>query len=110
MDLLNKLDKEGKIKIGDTGIPKTLSSTGRLKDAADLGGVTKGGAIYINPNSKLDRIDLRDGAAAHGEDAWLRFARRIAGHGFQVDKDGRTELAHFEGTRFVGPVGPRREV
>lgn len=53
LDLLNKLGKKGKIKIGDTGVPKTLSSTGRLKDAAGLGGVTKGGTIYINPNSKL---------------------------------------------------------
>jgi hypothetical protein len=24
-----------------------------LKDAADLGGIAKGGAIYLNPNSKL---------------------------------------------------------
>jgi hypothetical protein len=41
LDLLNKLDKKGKIKIGDTGVPKTLSPTGRLKDAGDLGGVAK---------------------------------------------------------------------
>lgn len=37
-------------------------------------------------------------------------SRRDAGHGFQVDENGRTELAHIERTRAVGPVGPWREV
>ena len=53
LDKLNELVKKKKIKIGDAGVPKTLSSTGRLKDAPGLGEIEKGGKIFLNPSSTV---------------------------------------------------------
>ncbi|MGH9904947.1 MAG: hypothetical protein ACRD8U_05095, partial [Pyrinomonadaceae bacterium] len=53
LDKLNELVKKKKIKIGDTGVPKSLSPTGRLKDAPDLGEIEKGGKVFLNPSSGI---------------------------------------------------------
>jgi hypothetical protein len=53
LELLNKLEKQGKLKIKDTSVPKYLSSTGRLKDNPRISGIAKGGSAYFNANSRL---------------------------------------------------------
>jgi hypothetical protein len=53
LDTLNKLVKDKKLKIGDTSVPKSLSSTGRLKDAPGLGEIEKGGRVFLNPSSTV---------------------------------------------------------
>jgi RHS repeat-associated protein len=53
LETLNKLVKDKKLKIGDTGVPKQLSPTGRLKDAPGLGEIEKGGRVFLNPSSSV---------------------------------------------------------
>jgi hypothetical protein len=53
LNTLNKLVKDKKLKIGDTGVPKNLSPTGRLKDAPGLGEIEKGGRVFLNPSSSV---------------------------------------------------------
>ena len=53
LDTLNKLVKDKKLKIRDTSVPKSLSPTGRLKDAPGLGEIEKGGRVFLNPSSTV---------------------------------------------------------
>jgi RHS repeat-associated protein len=53
LETLNKLVKDKKLKIGDTGVPRQLSPTGRLKDAPGLGEIEKGGRVFLNPSSSV---------------------------------------------------------
>jgi len=46
-----------------------------------------------------DWIDVRDGAAAHEQDAWMGRARRTAGDGLQVDQDGWTKVEKVKKSR-----------
>lgn len=55
LNKLNELVNKKKIKIEDTGVPKTLSPTGRLKDAPGLGEIEKGGRVFLNPSSTIMR-------------------------------------------------------
>jgi len=66
LDLLNKLAKKGKIRIGDTGIPKALSPTGRLTGAPGIGAYAKDAKIFLNPASSIVKGTLNPGAAVFG--------------------------------------------
>jgi len=65
LEKLNEL-KKGKIKIGDTKIPKALSPTGKLSGALGIGAYAKDGKIFLNPASSIVKGTLNPGAAVFG--------------------------------------------
>lgn len=66
MEKLNELARKGKIKIGDTGIPKALSPTGKLSGAPGIGAYTKDGKIFLNPSSSIVKGTLNPGTVVFG--------------------------------------------
>jgi RHS repeat-associated protein len=66
LELLTQLEKKGKIKIGDTKVPKHLSSTGKLKDAPGVAGVAKDGKIFLNPASSIVKGTVNPRSAVFG--------------------------------------------
>lgn len=55
LDLLNKLEKKGKIKIADTKVRLFGGPEQHLVDRPDVGGVTKGDTIYLNPTNSVTK-------------------------------------------------------
>ena len=66
LEKLNDLDKNGKIKIGDTNIPKQLSPNGKLSGAPGIGAYAKYGKIFLNSTSSVVKGTLNPGAAVFG--------------------------------------------
>ncbi|HLN98460.1 MAG TPA: RHS repeat-associated core domain-containing protein [Pyrinomonadaceae bacterium] len=66
LEKLNELAKKGKVKIGDTSIPKSLSPTGELSGAPGIGAYAKDGKIFLNPASSIVKGTLNPGTAVFG--------------------------------------------
>lgn len=66
LEKLNELARKGKIKIGDTKIPKALSPTGKLSGAPGIGAYAKDGKIFLNPASSIVKGTLNPGAPVFG--------------------------------------------
>jgi hypothetical protein len=67
LEKLNELARKGKIKIGDTGIPKALSpTTGKLSGNPGIGAYAKDGKIFLNPASSIVKGTLNPGTAVFG--------------------------------------------
>jgi len=66
LEKLNELAKKGKIKIGDTGIPKALSPTGKLSGAPGIAAYAKDGKIFLNPSSSVVKGTLNPRTAVFG--------------------------------------------
>ena len=66
MEKLNELARKGKVKIGDTGIPKALSPTGKVSGAPGIGAYAKDGKIFLNPAISIVKGTLNPAAPLFG--------------------------------------------